>query len=1028
MKVLSKTPALTQKSDGRSLSNSLNRFEVLESGSLPQIIMNNPSVSGALVAGRLETNLALATVNFDFSLIKVQPPPEFRELGASLSKKRQELAEDGIQHVTARKLGALFRSILPDVQSLESLVAAYGTRVSEIAKSPRVNPRGTKADGPFQDYVGADGTSIWAAATSGNEAIMVHLLACMLARMWSSQEATSIWHEVVETRKKQLQTSRSPGAAELLASQASITRQQLSDWDSSARSWLRIADQAKEKQQKQLQLIIQKFGLDVSNKKDTYSSVIDAWTSALSTVDKLVRGVAQNVQNGAVLLGLAAWHIYPDMLALARSAHIIRQNDSLIAQGGILTLGVTSTSPHLSEGIHWSLPLAYMRFYGDPLRINKTIGSRPASVQPSYLSLIAMGCVCKFWSLHEADYESITQFFTAIYKLLTVGGSLCPSWLKSFAEAADIYLQADVEQKRELTKLISYGRRRAVNFLAPKPTQAAPFFGLRNRDVYFSLLRSAEERIEYLRDVAGAIGDYCDSLLIRYVYTASAEDTPAFGYATCAPITPEGVDCDGNPAASTSKLHHRWFSSYQAIDPNLSEKHSMFGHNDVAQSEIGLEWQDAPQCFPRSGISRPSEHRFKQEEEVDDFVLVPRPVDVLTFRFVAGDTYCAGLYTNALNTVIPESKNGQLEWSDVHSAFTDGKFSAKAMSEYLIANSFRKSLILQEQVLESLEALATVQHIYNKLSATSIQMDVTLRPLCNAKWVPQCHCRRIPMTIISSTGPRAVCCNKIVRCSRGQAFACIAMMETGGMDCEPEGLEQVMALASGASMYVASALLADPSDYVPTSTISHVVGNLGKAGLALLIPARNPLMSKIKTEDWNVINHVPFDSKDADSFEHTSMHLTMTDYIIPFTTEHEGFRDVEAFFQEALVSVYDKSNWVADLDVLKCLESPTVSRLVNMSGKCQHQDKHRTEFASILSHHQLTSIDSWQEFIDRPSKAAIFRAHNNWLGRLAATCMASQRGDRVVVLNAKVCWTCLRDKLFLRRDGKSVYANLMLIR
>ena len=42
-------------------------------------------------------------------------------------------------------------------------------------------PPGSKSDGPFADHVGADSTTIWAAATSGTEAIAVHLLACMHA-------------------------------------------------------------------------------------------------------------------------------------------------------------------------------------------------------------------------------------------------------------------------------------------------------------------------------------------------------------------------------------------------------------------------------------------------------------------------------------------------------------------------------------------------------------------------------------------------------------------------------------------------------------------------------------------------------------------------------------------------------------------------------------------------------------------------------------------------------------------------------
>jgi hypothetical protein len=47
---------------------------------------------------------------------------------------------------------------------------AYGLRASEIAQSPGADPK-LKEDGPFQDYVGVDGTTIWAATTSSLTAI-----------------------------------------------------------------------------------------------------------------------------------------------------------------------------------------------------------------------------------------------------------------------------------------------------------------------------------------------------------------------------------------------------------------------------------------------------------------------------------------------------------------------------------------------------------------------------------------------------------------------------------------------------------------------------------------------------------------------------------------------------------------------------------------------------------------------------------------------------------------------------------------
>jgi hypothetical protein len=137
-------------------------------------------IQAAWAAASNETTLALANLSFDFSLIKVEAPLEFKELGGALSTKRRSAAEHGTSHMTARKLGSLFEQVLP---STPRLLRAYGLRASEIAQSPSVNPKGNKAYGLFADHIGIDGTSIWAAATSGSGTIAVHLLACMLARI-----------------------------------------------------------------------------------------------------------------------------------------------------------------------------------------------------------------------------------------------------------------------------------------------------------------------------------------------------------------------------------------------------------------------------------------------------------------------------------------------------------------------------------------------------------------------------------------------------------------------------------------------------------------------------------------------------------------------------------------------------------------------------------------------------------------------------------------------------------------------------
>src|SRR4051812_16478551 len=91
----------------------------------------------ALTSFTQETTVALASLNFDFSLVKVEAPAEYQELKGALSRKRVSAAEHGDHHRTARKLGSLFESVIPPTPNL---IRAYGLRASEIVRSPLVCP------------------------------------------------------------------------------------------------------------------------------------------------------------------------------------------------------------------------------------------------------------------------------------------------------------------------------------------------------------------------------------------------------------------------------------------------------------------------------------------------------------------------------------------------------------------------------------------------------------------------------------------------------------------------------------------------------------------------------------------------------------------------------------------------------------------------------------------------------------------------------------------------------------------------
>jgi hypothetical protein len=211
------------------------------------------------------------------------------------------------------------------------LIENYGLRASEIAQSTESGERSGPFHGIFADQAGVDGTSIWAAATSGDAAIAVHLLACMLARMFPGSEATSIWVELIEARKRELVNAQNTDAlhmSSIFAAQVVLSREHLAEWDNSARAWLRVADEANKMRQTQLMLIIKNINVPVNHESgDLYHSVISAWKRALELMESLFRGVAQCITpyqgNGDLLLALSSWHIYPDMdVSSSMSVHV----------------------------------------------------------------------------------------------------------------------------------------------------------------------------------------------------------------------------------------------------------------------------------------------------------------------------------------------------------------------------------------------------------------------------------------------------------------------------------------------------------------------------------------------------------------------------------------------------------------------------------------------------------------------------------------------------------------------------------
>ena len=514
-----------------------------------------------------EISPALASFNFDFTLYKVEAPKEFEGVGKSLTRNRRDEAESGHTHIVARQLGALFQGVLPKTPLL---ISAYGLRASEISSSPTVNPEGGRSHGFFTSCIGVDATTIWAGATSGT--IAAHLLACVLARMWDPSEAVSIWDEVVAKRKKDILANFAEtnivSQIDLAAAKQDVTRTNLERWDSSARAWLRAADRAKPRQQKQLMLILQNVQQAVNDQLATYENVLRVWTTALLHFEALLEGIPQNA-SGELMIALASWHLYPDLTVLQPKPTEIRQQDILLPTCGMVTIGLQAKETKC--GLMWSLPLERLRHYGPPVRVSKRI-QETSRISIAEMKFAFLGCFIKGLQGYGREMTRAIAFIDRLgeavhTRALTDSHAAsvareCEhgSWLGILFETARQYMHITNKDDKPTRSLLNLGKTHANLFLGP-PME--PFLGFLANGSYLRYAVSEQSRIQLLRQAAE---DFTESVplkpencLIRYQHVAPSGDV-WHEYATALPHSHQSSkrNAFGERISHQPASHMRW--------------------------------------------------------------------------------------------------------------------------------------------------------------------------------------------------------------------------------------------------------------------------------------------------------------------------------------------------------------------------------------------------------------------------------------------------------------------------------------
>ena len=745
--------------------------------------------------------------------------------------------------------------------------------------------------------------------------------------------------------------------------------------------------------------------LAISGKSTVYQDVISTWKNALVTMENLVSGSAQKVQSGEALLGLYAWHLYPDICAVGQKTTFVRQKDPLVAAGGLATIGLLFDQRHESDGIWWSMPLAHLRYYGKPVVSQGRLNSASTRAPFSRLVQIAMGSLIIPGQFN--DLEKLCRLLIACAEATKTSqraGHAAKAWPAMLGRQAIAYLDSHGSEHEEVSRYIRLGQRRFRRFLYRSEPQKLALYNLSNPRIYLRLTK-AKERVDILRDMAEEFGGQAtfENAIIRVKHEHNSVEGGFIEIATIRPIWDDFAQ---------RNFHHRWFvlsSPYYLKASQAAVQRSVEIMNTQGEfcSFLAAEAVHMrPKQIEHSYIERPElSWSSVIDPDYSEYQQSIRPTmrEAVPWvdQFFLARSKLVGSHVNVLQQnhgstwfilVFGEMELGAIFQPRNQSTLTIPELSIEQVTAGLEKGHFEPDGLLSHFELDigpftetrSLSALAWAQEIYDGMPQAEVDLSVASRTLSEAAWIPK----------LGPFGP-----------DRKTALACVAMFDTSSLDLDPKDLEDVIAISSANNIYAIEALFKDPSSLVDGHVLRHVVGNLGKSGLSLLLVPEDTIFRDPDLDTWRLVNHADFDGKLENNFASTSLHLALTGYEQPLNTRTHGGRDTEASYVEVVLSAHDQGVWVADINVLRMLEKSS-NRTIRLGSTCNHnlEDKRNTK---IFTH--ITSIDNWYEYLDHPDSTAIVRAYDNWIARLAFAAIGHPNNGRLIICSDEVCWACVHD-------------------
>ncbi|KAL1792914.1 hypothetical protein ACET3X_009421 [Alternaria dauci] len=1009
-----------------------------------------------------ENYAALANVKFDFSLIKTEAPIEFNGIASALSSRRRVEAEEGPSHKTARRLGALFEDVVP---STPKLISAFGLRMSEIMNTTGINAIGTGQHGPFEPYVGADGTTLWAAATSGIPALGVYLLSCLLARAWDAKTATAIWVELVAARKNEikqgLQNNNNISATSVIGACQDISRNDLALWDGSARAWLRRADKAKQWSQCQLSLVVNNIKTPIPGGPSTYNQVIHVWKQSMSAVEQFLSGKPQDIVDGSVFLAFSAWHLYPDLFVLGAEPTKISFRDNLVPSSAVGTVGVEGRFPE-KDSARWSLALSHLQYYGAPVVVRSD--QEDSRMTFSQLQIVALGGLLGRWRVSPRDYLLVAGWFKLLWSRMGMSEEEIKTgewsefgWLLQFVVAANRLLDLESHDHKQNMTLLKYGSRRAKGFLSDQDRNPSPFFGLLNP----LTIRGLQEKLDidsgvaYLRAVAEKLGLDGRDAVICYAHNASHKNLAAavefYELATVQISDPESHKrwiCPNSkvtslrPSNTNFGSHDQLSNQESALEDRIRyisdggedcDRHAT-GPNFDRGDIIHFKWTDPPPIYRYDYAATTNHHDNEDHQSKKAKVEISFDAIVGNWRFgLFLKSEARSVERRGRDPLQSYREDTEFETTKMDSTveavtrFREFTFEPGRLRDYLCSlihvcesqwkhNSLRApgvSLFSQFHTFhasfsKSVFALDSASKVYRRLTHATISLKLTAGPLSNSAWF-QCLFERWQISS-HNTNPwfeqaPLLSLPQPPLLDRTESFSCIALFDSGVVDLSPEDFAHTFAVCSEDTIYVPAVVLSDPYVQIPDYEMRSITGNIGRQGISLLVPPVEPRVREL-SNNYSLVPHETYDFKREDNFRETSLHLSFTDWTFPLATEVSRMIDHDAHVVEAVISVHDRGVWVGDIDILE-VDFRDMLRFEPMPP-CQGDHAQDCDF-------DYTSIDSWEELLDEPGSVGVFRAHGNWAARLAAVSILSRSeagGHNFGVLGPEpFCLRCLEEGL-----------------